>query len=59
MPSIPMPIREVKEPIDSGRTYLKPSIKEKREEKAKARKAQKPKGEKKPAQKEGTPREER
>ena len=34
MPSVPMPIREVKEPVDSGRTYLKPSTK-KREEKQK------------------------
>ena len=36
MPSIPMPIRGVKEPVDSGRPYLKSSTKEeKREEKQK------------------------
>ena len=28
MPSVPIPIREVKEPVDSERPYLKPSIKE-------------------------------
>ena len=35
MPSGPMPIRGAKEPVDSGRPYLKPSTKEKREEKQK------------------------
>ena len=35
MPSIPIPIRGAKEPVDSGRPYLKPSTKEKREEKQK------------------------
>ena len=58
MSSIPIPIREVEEPVDSGRPYLKPSTKEK-EKKSKSQKAQKPKGEKKPASKEGMPREER
>ena len=36
MPSIPIPIRGAKEPVDSGRPYLESSIKEeKREEKQK------------------------
>ena len=36
MPSVPIPIRGAKEPVDSGRPYLKPSTKEeKREEKQK------------------------
>ena len=35
MPSLLIPIREVKEPVDSGRPYLKLSTKEKREEKQK------------------------
>ena len=36
MPSVPIPIREAKEPVDSGRPYLKPSTKEeKKEEKQK------------------------
>ena len=35
MPSVPIPIREAKEPVDSGRPYLKPSTKRKREEKQK------------------------
>ena len=35
MPSISIPIREAKEPIDSGRPYLKPSTKEKKEAKEK------------------------
>ena len=35
-PSFPIPIRGAKEPVDSGRPYLKPSTKEeKREEKQK------------------------
>ena len=39
MPSVPMPIREAKELVDSGRPYLKPSTKEKkRKEKEKVRK---------------------
>ena len=41
MPSVPISIREVKEPVDSGRPYLKPSTKEKREEKARKRESQK------------------
>ena len=28
MPSVPLSFREAKEPVDSGRPYLKPSIKE-------------------------------
>ena len=36
MPSLPIPIRGAKEPVDSGRPYLKPLTKEeKREEKQK------------------------
>ena len=50
MPSIPMSTRGAKEPVDSGRPYLKPSTKEKKGRKAKARKRLKPKGEEKPAQ---------
>ena len=38
MPSIPIPIREVKEPVDSRWPYLKPS-KEKREVKEKSKSA--------------------
>ena len=58
MSSVPILIREAKEPVDSGRPYLKPSTKEKGK-KSKSQKARKPKGEKKSARKEGTPREER
>ena len=58
MSSILILIRKAKEPVDSGRPYLKPSTKEKGK-KSKSQKAQKLKGEKKPAPKEGTPREER
>ena len=50
MSSVPMPVREAKEPVDSGRPYLKPSTKEKGK-KRKSQKARKLKGEKKPAQK--------
>ena len=50
MPSVPMPIRGAKEPVDSRRPYLKPSTKEEKRRKAKARKRPKPKGEEKPAQ---------
>ena len=39
MSSILIPIREAKEPIDSGRPYLKPSTKEKRKEKQKSESA--------------------
>ena len=35
MSSVPMPIREVEEPVDSGRPYLKPSTKEKGKNKEK------------------------
>ena len=35
MPYVPIPIREAKEPVDSGRPYLRSSTKEKREEKQK------------------------
>ena len=35
MSSIPIPIRETEEPVDSGWPYLKPSTKEKMEEKQK------------------------
>ena len=58
MPSVPMPIRGAKELVDSGRPYLRPSTKEEKGKKSKSQKAPKPKGEKKPARKEGTPREE-
>ena len=58
MPSVPIPIREVKEPVDSGWPYLKPSTKEKRK-KRKSQKMRQPKGEKSHAQKKGMPREER
>ena len=54
MPSIPIPTRGAKEPVDSRRPYLKPSRKEKREKegkKSKSQKVRKPKGEKKPAPK--------
>ena len=50
MSSIPILIREVKEPVDSRWLRLKFLTKEK-ERKEKARKARKPKGEKKLAQK--------
>ena len=39
MSSVPILIREAKEPVDSRRPYLKPSIKEKREEKEKSESA--------------------
>ena len=59
MPSISIPIREAKEPVDSRQTYLKPSKKVKEKgKKRKSQKVQKSKGEKKSASKEGTPREE-
>ena len=58
MSSVPISIREAKELDDSGRPYLKPSTKEKGK-KSKSQKVRKPKGEKKLARKEGTPREER
>ena len=35
MPSVPLSFREVKEPVDSGRPYLKSLTREKREEKEK------------------------
>ena len=41
MPSVPMSIRGAKEPVDSRRLYLKPSTKEEKGRKAKARKCQK------------------
>ena len=50
MSFVPIPIREAREPIDSGRPYLKPSTREKGKKK-KSQKARKPKGEKKPAPK--------
>ena len=41
MPSLPIPIRGAKEPVDSGRPYLESSTKEKKKgRKAKARKRQ-------------------
>ena len=58
MPSVPIPIREVKEPVDSGRPYLKPLTKEKRKEKKKPKSAKTKRREKASAEK-GTPREER
>ena len=39
MSSVPIPIREAKEPVDNGRPYLKPSTKEKKEEKQKPKSA--------------------
>ena len=51
MSFVPIPIREAKEPVDSGRPYLKPSTKEKRKKKGKARKRESRKAKKKPAQK--------
>ena len=48
MPFVLIPIRGAKEPIDSGRPYLKPSTKEKKRKKRKSQKARQPKGEKKP-----------
>ena len=59
MPSLLIPIRGAKEPVDSRQPYLEPSTKEEKGKKSKSQKARKPKGEKKPAPKEGTPREER
>ena len=56
MPSVPLPIRGAKEPVDSGRPYLKPSIKEKGK-KSKSQKARKSKGEKKPKRKKKVPQE--
>ena len=58
MPSVPISFREVKEPVDSGWPYLKSSTR--KGKKGKAKKVQKPKGEKKPKykKKEGTSREE-
>ena len=35
MPSLPISIREAKEPVDSRRPYLKPSTKEKKKKKEK------------------------
>ena len=59
MPSIPILIREVKEPVDSGWPYLKLSTKEeKREEKQKLESA-KAERRGKASAKEGKPREER
>ena len=46
MYSVPLSFREVKEPVDSGRPYLKSFNKRKREER-KSKKARKPKGKKK------------
>ena len=57
MPSVPIPIREAKEPVDSGRPYLKPSTK-KKEEKEKPKSAKAERQRKSHAQREGTPREE-
>ena len=51
MPSIPIPIRGSKEPVDSGRPYLKPSTKEKREEKQKPESAKAERREKASAKK--------
>ena len=39
MPSLSIPIRGAKEPVDSGRPCLKPSTKEKRKEKQKPKRA--------------------
>ena len=50
IPSVPISFREAKEPIDSGRPYLKSPTKEKGK-KGKVKKAQKPKGEEKPKRK--------
>ena len=50
MSSVPIPIREVKEPVDSGRPYLKPSRKRRREER-KARKRESRNARKSQAQK--------
>ena len=47
MPSIPIPIRGAKEPVDSRWPYLKPLIKEEGK-KEKSQKAQKLKGKEKP-----------
>ena len=46
-----MPIRGAKEPVDSGRPYLKPSTKEEKGKKSKSQKVRKLKGEEKPARK--------
>ena len=53
MPSIPIPIREAKEPVDSGRPYLKPSKKarEKKRRKGKAKKRESRKARKSQCQK--------
>ena len=58
MPSILISIRGAKEPVDSGRPYLKPSTKEKRKEKQKPESA-KVERQGKASTKEGTSREER
>ena len=50
MPSVLISFREVKEPDDSGRPYLKSSTKEKGKKK-KIQKMRKPKGKKKPSAK--------
>ena len=57
MSSIPIPIREVKEPVDSGRPYLKSPTKEEGK-KGKVRKRKSRKARKSHEQKEGMPREE-
>ena len=52
MPSLPIPIRGTKEPVDSGRPYLEPSTKEeKKRRKAKARKRESRKARKSQRQK--------
>ena len=58
MPSVSILFREAKEPIDSGRPYLKSPDKRKGK-KEKAKKPKSRKARKNQAQKEGTPREER
>ena len=58
MSSVLIPIREVKEPVDSGRPYLKPSTKEKGK-KSKSQKSAKAERREKASAKEGMPREER
>ena len=41
MPSVPIPIKGAKEPVDSGRPYLRPSTKEEgKKEKSKSAKAE-------------------
>ena len=59
MSSVSIPIKEAKEPVDSGQSYLKPSTKEKREEKEKPESATTERRGKASARKEGTPRDER